>query len=154
MSTRCAEDGANVVVAAHVRRIKVALADRGEGRRIEQAPRELEASDHVLDVAIVAKKIGVDQGRGSRVGIAQAKRAAAVRPQQAEMAGIAMREPQLARVIFDQRDHEMQLDVRLGKVRPGFQESAGFGEIAGRSCRAARGDSARFRAAGAPRRAA
>ncbi len=42
-----------------------------------------------------------------------------------------MREPQLARMVLDQRDHEMQLDVRLGKVRPGFQEAAGFGEIAG-----------------------
>ena len=65
-----------------------------------------------------------------------------------------MREPQLARMVLDKRDHEMQLDVRLGKVRPGFQEAAGFGEIAGDHAAPLAAIARDLHAAGAPRRAA
>ena len=42
-----------------------------------------------------------------------------------------MRASQGARVVLDNRDDEMQLDVSLWQIRPGFEEAANLGEIAG-----------------------
>ena len=42
-----------------------------------------------------------------------------------------MRASQRARMVFDDRHDEMQLDVRFGQIRPGLEEAAGLGEIAG-----------------------
>ena len=42
-----------------------------------------------------------------------------------------MRASQLARMVFDNRDDEMQLDVCFGQIGSGFEEASGLGEIAG-----------------------
>src|SRR5204862_403209 len=65
-----AQDGADVVVGAHVRGEHVFLLQRLQRRRFHQPPRGLEALHHVFEIVRVAEKIRVDRGGRHRSGTA------------------------------------------------------------------------------------
>ena len=77
------------------------------------------------------KKFGSISGCGKRIGAAERNAAAALRPQQADVAGEAGAAVALAAVIVGHRHAEMQLDVGDVEIRPRLQEAAAFGEIRG-----------------------
>ena len=79
----------------------------------------------------LAEEVRIDQRRRERIGAAERDAAAALRPQQADMAGEAGAAMALAAVIVGHRHAEMQLDVGHVEVGPGLQEAAAFGEIRG-----------------------
>ena len=45
------------------------------------------------------------------------------------MAGVTVSQMQLARMAIDHADHEMQLEIRRGRIREAAQEAAAFGAI-------------------------
>ena len=109
----------------------VLLLQRPQRRRLHQPPRGLEARDHGFQIGRIAEEIRIDQRRGKRIGAVERNAAAALRPQQADVAGKAGAAVALAAVIVGHRHAEMQLDVGNVEVGPGFQEAAAFGEIRG-----------------------
>ncbi len=77
------------------------------------------------------RKFGSISGGGERIGAAERDAAAALRPQQADVAGKAGAAVALAAVVVGHRHAEMQLDVGHVEVGAGFQEAAALGEIRG-----------------------
>ena len=76
-----------------------------------------------------ARKAGSISGSASGSGLGELHRSAALRLQRADVAGHAAAPAQLARVVLDHRDDEMELDVGLGEIGPRLEEAAGLGEI-------------------------
>ncbi len=126
-----AQDGADVVVGLHVRGEQVLLLQAAQCGRVEQAPGQLEARHHGLDVALVAEEIRVDRGRGQRVGAVEVHAADALGAQEADMTGEAGAPARLAAVVFHHGHAEMQLDVGQLEIGPRLQEAAAFGDVRG-----------------------
>src|SRR5262249_51459473 len=74
---------------------------------------------------------GARRGGARGVGIDQANRAAALGPQHARVQAVAGAEMALARVIVDQPDDEMQLQVGARQHRVALDEAPGLREIRG-----------------------
>ena len=124
---------ADLVVGLDAGREHVGLAVFLHRRRIHDALRDLEALDHRIEIVDLAEEVRIDARRCVRIGAGDRDGAPALRPQQADMARIAVAPMLLARMVVDHADDEMQLDVGRGQVALGLQECAGFGEI-GRHC--------------------
>ena len=120
---------ADFIVGVDVRGEQVARGPAGECRRFHQPSCEAEARDHVVEVARVVEERGIDARCRERIGAVQRDRAAAARPQQAHVARQPVAGVQLARMIVDERDDEVQLDVRRVGFGARLQEAAAFREI-------------------------
>ena len=114
----CVSAGADVLFPIGVglggRRFRTSLCARyfskaGASKDVTHHPRAL---DHRFQIAVVGQKRGVDGGRRKGIGAVQADRATAFGAQFADMATEPMAVMQLAGVIIDQCDNEMQLNVR------------------------------------------
>ena len=125
-----AQEGADFIVA--LRRVGAEQFARPMGaqrRRVHQPLRQFDARDERFDVLRLGEKGGVDQRIGERVGAGELQRSAALRLQRADVAGHAAAPAQLARVILDHGDDEMELDVGLGEIGTRLEETAGLGEV-------------------------
>src|SRR5258705_8230901 len=102
---------------------------RLERGRVEQPPGRLEACDHDIDIGLFAEEIWIDRRRSKRIGALQPDAAAALWPQQADMAGEAGAPARLAAMIAHHRHAEMQLDIRHVEFGAGLEEAAAFGDV-------------------------
>ena len=71
------------------------------------------------------------QRRRDRIGARQRDAAAALRPQQADVARVAVAEHGLAAMVDQLADHEVQLQVGPRLLGPAADEAAGLGEVGG-----------------------
>ena len=123
---------ADVVVGAHAFGEHLLRLKCPQRRRFHQPLRGLVARDHGFEIGRVTEEIRIDQRRSERIGTGERDAAAALRPQEADVAGEAGASMALAAVIVGQCHAEMQLDVGDVEVGPGLlQEAAALGEIRG-----------------------
>ena len=87
------------------------LFERG---RIHDPLRQFETVGHRVEVFAFVQKIRVDARRRFRIRAGDRDRSATLRPQQTDVAREAVAPMFLARVIVDDADDEMQLDVGRG----------------------------------------
>ncbi len=104
-----------VVVARH--RVHHVAAVRRERARFEYPLLDFHAFDEHLDVVRVIEKIRIDHRRLARIAAGDADAAAALRPQQVDVAAEAVAQVQLAAVIVDNPHHENQLQVGVRDLR-------------------------------------
>jgi hypothetical protein len=100
-------------------------------RAAAAAAHQLEAAHHAGQVVRLGQEVRVDARRRPSGRRWPAHAAAALRAQQAHMAGIAVAEHRLAAVVDQLADHEVQLQI--GHAAPGWllDEAAGLGEVGG-----------------------
>ena len=104
-------------------------AMRRERRAIHDLARAPHAGHQRLEVLRLREKVRIDARRRARVGRAQPDAAAALRPQDRDVAGNAVAVVQPPGMVVHQADDEMQLDVRPGEVRARAQERARLGKV-------------------------
>src|SRR5258706_7100276 len=109
----------------------VGCLQRLQRRRVKQPFCHLETSHHGIDVGILAAEGPIDYPRSKRIGALQPDAAAALWPQQADMAAKAGAPARLAALIAHHRHAEMQLDIVHVEVGAGFEETAAFGDVRG-----------------------
>src|SRR5579871_2397540 len=124
-----AQHVANLFVGLGAAADQILAAHARERRRLKNSFGEAKAFDHGVEVAAIVVEFRIDQRRRRRIGALQGDKAAAFRPQQADMAREAVAEAALAAVIHDLADHEMKLDVGNFLFRARLQKSAGLREI-------------------------
>ena len=105
------KDRSDLVVAVHACGKQIARPARRQRGRIHQTTRQLESGNHVLYVVGMIKKIWIDRGWLKRIGAAKRDRPSTAWPQQADVARKAVSPAQLARMVLDDCDDEMELNV-------------------------------------------
>ncbi len=93
----------------------------------------LDAAHHAFHIVRMLQEARVDQRRAARVRIAQTDGAAALRAQNADMAGVtvAHAEHPVQTVVVEFGGGQMQLQVRALLLRPRFNKAAGLRHVGG-----------------------
>ena len=102
---------------------------RGERRRVEDSPRELESLDHGFEIVRIVEEARVDQRRRGGIGALQCDETPALRAKQTDVARKPVADVPGAGVIVGERDDQLHLHVGSRQIRVGLQERAAFGEI-------------------------
>ena len=103
----------------------------GQRGLLQDRAHQLEAAHQALDVVALGEEVGVDPRCRQRIGAGQRDAAAALGPQQAYVARVAVAERGLAAMVDQLADHEVQLQVGCRCVGPALDEAAGLGEVGG-----------------------